>query len=318
MKSPADSANPSAETLRGIAILVAATAVFPLLDAGGKILINSYGVSAGEVALLRLLQQSLWMIPFMAMRGGAGMFRVSQPGLNLFRGALLGGAGILFFAALGFMPLADAVAVFMIAPMLQVLLAVPILRETIGWRRVLAIMIGFCGALIIIRPSYAVFGPLSLLPLATAFLVSLYIILSRFASRGDEPLAMMLYAGIGGSVTVAAIMIAALPLDVEILAWSWPEETAALWLILGIGAVGTIAHLLIVEAYSRAPAAALAPFSYAELVFAIFAGYVFFGDWPDGLKWIGMAVVVGAGLVVYLLERRSAKRFARMVVARTQ
>ncbi|MER0238607.1 DMT family transporter [Fulvimarina sp. MAC8] len=314
----ADLANPSAGTMRGIAILLVATAVFPLLDAGGKVLINSYGISAGEVALLRLLQQSLWMVPFMAMRGGAGMFRVSQPGLNLFRGALLGAGGILFFAALGFMPLADAVAVFMVAPMLQVLLAVPVLRETIGWRRILAIAIGFVGALIIIRPSYAIFGLLSLLPLATALLVSLYIILSRFASRGDEPLAMMFYAGIGGTATVAAIMLMALPLDVPILAFSWPEETLAIWLILGVGVVGTIGHLLIVEAYARAPAAVLAPFSYAELVFAIIAGYVFFGDWPDGLKWVGMAIVVGSGLVVYVLERRSAARIARPVLTRAQ
>ncbi|MEN3793651.1 DMT family transporter [Fulvimarina sp. MAC3] len=304
--------------MRGVAILLVSTAVFPLLDAGGKVLINSYGVSAAEVALVRLVQQSLWMIPFMVMRGGAAMIRVSQPLLNLFRGALLGTGGILFFAALGFMPLADAVAVFMVAPMLQVLLAVPILRETIGWRRILAIVVGFCGALIIIRPTYAIFGFLSLLPLATAFLVSLYIILSRFASRDAEPLAMMFYAGIGGSITVAAIMLVATPFDVEILVFSWPQESMAIFLLLGVGAVGTIAHLLVVEAYARAPAAVLAPFGYTELVFAIIAGYVFFGDWPDGLKWLGMAVVVGSGLVVYVLERRSIAKMSRPVLPPAQ
>ena len=304
-------ADQPAATMRGIAILLVSTAVFPLLDAGGKVLINSYGLSAGEVALLRLVQQSIWMVPFMAMRGGGAMFRVSQPALNLFRGALLGVGGILFFAALGFMPLADAVAVYMVAPMLQALLAVPILNETIGWRRVVAIATGFCGALIIIRPSYTIFGLLSLLPLATALLVSLYVILSRFASRGDEPLAMMFYAGIGGAVTVAAIMLLAVPYEVEILAFSWPDSADAIWLILAVGAVGTLGHLLIVEAYARAPAAVLAPFGYAELVFAIAAGYVIFGDWPDGLKWVGMSVVVASGLVVYVLERRSRARVAK-------
>ncbi|MDY8108509.1 DMT family transporter [Fulvimarina sp. 2208YS6-2-32] len=306
--SPASPSDLSARSLRGIAILLMAGAIFPVLDAGGKVLITNHGMSGAEVALVRLVQQALWMVPFLLWRRGVGGFRTPQLGLNLLRGALLGVGGILFFAALGFMPLADAVAIFMIAPMLQVLLAVPILKEPIGWKRILAILIGLVGALVIVRPSYAIFGLASLLPLATAFLVSLYIILSRFASRGTDPLAMMFHAGTGGAVTVAVIMVLAMPFDIGILAFSWPSEGRAFWLVLGVGVVGTLAHLLTLEAYARAPAAVLAPFNYAELIFAIIAGYLFFGDLPDRIRWIGMVIVIVSGLVLYWLERRSHRR----------
>ncbi|MCK5932103.1 MAG: DMT family transporter [Fulvimarina manganoxydans] len=300
--------NTPAEVMVGIAYLAVSFMIFPAADATGKVLVEWHGLSGGFVAFVRMVMQVALILPIVLVWKGKAALATGHLGLNLLRGIFLGLGGIAFFSALGFMPLADATAVFMVEPMMVTLLAVPILGETIGRRRIAAIVIGFAGAMLIIQPSYAVFGLASLLPVAAALLISLYLILSRFVSGTTNPLAMMVYSGLGGALTCGVALMIGGVSGVPALDPTPPESLTPYGLIVLLGLIGTVSHLMVIEAYRRAPASVLAPFSYLEIVSAVVLGFLIFGDFPNGLKWLGMAVVVGSGLALYLLELRASRR----------
>ncbi|MCQ0987327.1 DMT family transporter [Jiella marina] len=307
--------NTPSEMLRGIAIMVLAAGVIPLLDVCGKMLVTDHDISPGEVALSRQFLQTVMILPVILATEGVVGLRTTRPGLNMLRGLLLSVAAVAFFGALRFMPLADAVAVFMVEPLIVTVLSAVFLKETIGFRRIAAVCVGFVGAIIIIRPSYAVFGAASLLPLFTALLVAAYFILSRKVSRGTSPSAMMVHAGAAGTVALVIAMAIGHPLGMEELRFTWPDSGATWVLILLAGGIGTLGHLFFVMAYRLAPASVLAPFGYLEIVSAIGFGYLFFGDLPDMLKFVGIAIIVGSGLFVYLRERRARLSLDRATVA---
>lgn len=299
--------NTPAEVLRGIAIMIAAAAFIPLLDAFGKLLVTTYRVSPGEVALFRLVLQAGLILPVLLVAGGRTGLATTHLGLNLLRGALLAFSGVAFFAALEFMPLADASAVFLIQPMIVTLLSGMLLREPVGWRRIAAAAVGFVGALVIVRPSYAIFGVPSLFPVVAAVCAALYMIVTRKVSPGARPLTMLFYSGLGGSVVLSAVMLVALPFDVPALRLVWPASGEVWQLLFLTGFIGAIGHLLFILAYRLAPASVLAPFGYVEIVSAVLLGYLIFGEIPDGPKWFGMAIIVGSGLFIYAREKRVAR-----------
>ncbi|MBP0615332.1 DMT family transporter [Jiella mangrovi] len=297
--------NTPSETLRGMAIMILAAAFIPILDVFGKKLVTVHQLSPGEVGMFRLGIQAGLTLPIVLVANGWAGLATTRPFLNVLRGLLLALGTLSFFAALRFMPLADATAVFLVEPLMVTLLSAVFLKETIGWRRVAAVAIGFVGAMIIIQPSYAIFGPASLLPLMAAFAVALYLILSRKVSRGTSPLAMMVYGGLVGALALALAIALGQGSGIEELRFSWPP-TATAWMLLFLaGLVGTVGHLMFIYAYRLAPASVLAPFGYVEIVSAIGLGYLVFGDLPNLAKWLGMAIIVASGLFVFLRERKA-------------
>ncbi|WP_051631130.1 DMT family transporter [Afifella pfennigii] len=299
--------NTPAETLRGIGLVIAASALVPGLDAIGKLLVTEHGLSVGEASLYRFCLQVALILPVGLALEGAMVLRSPQIRLNLGRGACLAIGGLCLLGGLRFMPLGDTIAIFMIGPLIVTLLSALLLKEHVGWRRTAAVFTGFAGALIIVRPSYAVFGPASLLPVAAAAAIALYLILSRRASRGTTPLAMQFFAGLGGIVVLGAAMLFGHPFGIAELSFSVPRGAWVWTLIVASGALSTLAHLLFVEAYKLAPASVLAPFSYVEIVSAVLLGLLIFGEFPDAPKWLGIAIVVGSGLFIYWREQRSAR-----------
>ncbi|MGI9352906.1 MAG: DMT family transporter, partial [Rhizobiaceae bacterium] len=176
--------------------------------------------------------------------------------------------------------------------------------ETVGWRRLLAAVVGFAGAIIVIRPSYDLFGAVSLLPLCTAFLFSVYLILTRKAGGNDDPLVMQFYAGIGGVILCSVVMMFGTALGSEDFGLSLPTEARAWSLLLGIGLFAVASHMLIVIAFSMAPASILAPFQYVEIVSATILGYFIFGDFPDLTKWVGIFIIIGSGAYIFYREKK--------------
>ena len=300
--------NTPAETVRGIVVFLVASAIIPLLDAFGKLLVTTHGLPPGEVAMIRLVLQAVMILPALLLMEGRAALAIAHPLLNLLRGALLGIAGVAFFGALRFMPLADATAIFFVEPMFITLLSGLVLKETVGWRRIAAIVVGFVGALIVIRPNFVTFGIASVLPMLAAACIALYLILGRRLSRTATPLAMLFYAGVGGTATLLVLSALAAPFDIADLALVVPQGLDVWLLLIGAGVIGTIGHLMFLEAYRLAPAAVLAPFGYMEIVTAVFLGFVLFGDFPDGPKWIGIAIIVASGVFIYLRERRLSRR----------
>lgn len=285
-------------------LIVSAMLVLPGIDAIAKGVSGS--ISAGEVAWVRHILQTVFLLPFVLLWGG--FRRDGQLWLHVARGVLMAVVTVLFFAALVVMPIADAIAIFFVGPFIFTLLSAMFLGESIGWRRITAILIGFAGALLIIRPSYDIFGTTALLPVAAAFGFALYMVLTRKLARGAslaDAVAMQFYAGLYGAIALTVALAFGPVTGAGFLAISMPSGVE--WGLLGLlGVIATGAHILVVLAARRIGAAQIAPFQYLEIVGAATLGFIFFDDFPDPLTWIGIAIIVASGLYVYYRERKRA------------
>ena len=292
---------------RAMMIMVAAMLFAPVMDAIAKSLATQSDVSPATVTFGRFVVQTLFLSVFVAIAWSKGAMQYVFSWVNILRGMIMGLAAMLFFTAIKYMPLADAIAVFFVEPLIVMLMSSVFLGEKVGWRRVTAAVIGFGGAIIVIRPSYELFGAVSLLPLCTAFLFSIYLILTRISGSNQEPLVMQFYAGIGGVLLCGAVLAVGTPLGSEDFGLSLPTTSQAWSLLLGIGLFAVASHLLIVIAFTMAPASILAPFQYVEIVSATILGYVIFNDFPASVQWLGIMIIIGSGVYIFLREQKLEK-----------
>ena len=293
---------------RGIALMVLGALLVPGLDAAAKLLGGRHAMPSGEIALLRFVLQSLMVLPFLVALEGWRSLRIRHVRLNLLRGALLGVASFLFFLALKSMPLADATAIFFVEPMIVTLLSALVLKESVGWRRIAAVLVGFLGAVIVIRPNFVALGLVATLPLMTAALVAVYLILSRHLAARTSQLAMHFYAGIGGSIVMLAACLGGTAAGMSEMHIVMPRGAEVWGLLVTMGVFATVGHLLFVQAYRFSPASLLAPFSYFEIVSATILGFLLFGDMPDLGKAVGIAIIVASGVYIVWRENGLAKR----------
>lgn len=281
---------------RGITLIVATVFLFVCMDATAKYLAQSYPVA--QVVWARYAFHCVFMMPFFVRWGLPQLVRTERLGLQLGRSFLLLACTFLFFTALRYIPLADAGAINFVSPLLVTALSVPLLGEKVGPRRWAAVLIGFAGVLIIIRPGAGVTHPAALLPLLVAFCFALFAITTRLLSRTDSTFTTFFYTATVGMVVMTAVVP---------FVWKTPD-LAAWGLFAVVGLLGAVSHLLLIMAYKNAPAAVLAPFSYVQLIWAVPVGYVWFGDFPDEWTFVGAVIVVGSGLYVWYRERRLGKQ----------
>ena len=223
------------------------------------------------------------------------LLKSDDKGLQIARSILVLLATACMFIALGFMPLADAVAITFAGPLLIVALSVVMLRETVGPRRWAAVVVGFIGVLVIIRPGAGVFQWAALLPVGVAFFYALYQIITRHLSHRSDPLNMLFYTALVGALAMSAIV----PFD-------WQAPTVEQWLMLAAaGFLGGLGHYAIIKAYERSEAALVAPFAYTEIIWATSLGFIAFGDFPDLYTFVGTAIIVASGVYVLHRERRT-------------
>ena len=293
---------------RGMVLMIAAMLILPIMDGIAKILSTHYDVTAGQITFGRFLVQACILGPIIVIVWGKVALWPKRIGVNLFRGAIMGTAVLLFFTTLRYMPIADAIAVFFIEPFILTILSMVFLREYVGWRRGVAIVVGFVGAMFIIQPSYEVFGAVSLLPIGTAFLFAIYLLLTRMKSEGENPMAMQFVAGIGGVFALAGIVMLANVLGIKDFGSAGIPEFGIRWaLIFAIGLLAAGGHLVIVHAFKLASASVLAPFQYLEIVTATMLGYWLFNDFPDGWKWFGIFLIIGSGIYIFTREARLSR-----------
>ncbi len=228
-------------------------------------------------------------------RSVVGVARSGQVLVQIGRSALLLGSTVANFLALSLLSLADVSAIIFTAPILVAALAVILLKERVAaWRWVL-IGLGFTGALIIIQPGGGGFGTGGVLALACAGCYALYQITTRVV-REAVPIVSLLYSGLVGVVVISLIV-----------PFFWQQPSAAAWLLLVVvGSLGAAGHLLVIMALQRAEASKVAPFTYLQLVWAMLASLVVFGDVPGITTLIGAAVIVTSGLLLYRLDLREA------------
>ena len=278
--------------------------ILPCMDGIAKYLSTVQSMSPGQVAFYRFFFQLLLTLPLLLTVGGAGAFRAKRPWLNLLRGALHAAATLLFFTAVKYMPLADVFAIYFVEPFMLVALMAVFLGEKVGWRRWLAIVIGFGGAMIVIQPSFEIFGLKSLLPVLCAFLFALYLFMNRAIGDADPPLTMQTVSGLGGTLFMGAVLVGGDMAGVPDFAMALPSTGFILALLLVLGALSAYGHLLVLRAFRLAPVSILAPFQYFEIISATILGFSIFGEFPTPSKWLGIAIIVGSGLYVIWRERR--------------
>lgn len=294
-----------AGVIKGIPLAMAAVFCFAIMDTIAKYLGAFYPVLALVWAryMVHMLIMLAWLGPSMKL----DLVRTTRPGMQILRGLFLVGSTCFFFQALRLMPMAEASAIGFMTPLLVTLLAVPILKEKISRRRWIAVIVGFIGVMIIIRPGGKVFSPAALLPLGTALCFSLYQIITRKV-HAENPRTSLFYSALVGSIALTVVLVLSYLLIPFTLYAPTPWHSV---LILALGSIGGVGHLVLIRALRKAPASVLAPFYYTQLVWIILFGYLAFGDLPDGWTSLGIIVIVGSGLYVAYGERVHLRKVTR-------
>ena len=282
-------------------MMIIAMLALPGIDAIAKWLAGS--ISSGQVTWSRFFFQIIFMSPLLLRTRGPWFTPALW--LHAARGAMIAFATLFFFSGLAVLPMADAIAIFFIEPLLVTLLSALFFGEAIHWRRISAISLGLVGALIIIRPTFSEVGFAALYPVGAACCFSCYILLTRKLVRNEDPIRLQFFAGIFGCLVMSLALGYGQVSEIAIIDVAWPTRHE--WLLLGIlGLVATICHLLVTYAYRLASIGILAPFQYVEIIGATILGLIIFNEFPDTITWLGITIIVASGMYVFHRESKLA------------
>ena len=245
-----------------------------------------------EIAFFRNLFGLLVLVPFL-VRHGTRAFRTERLGGHLLRGGLQIGAMLMFYTALTFAPLAEVSALSFTAPLFGTVFAVMILGERIRLRRVVALLVGFLGALVIMRPGVVPFNLGAGLVLGSSVMWSLAMVVIKRLSATDSSLTLTAYMG---------VVMTPLSLVPALWVWKWPEPRHLAWLVV-LGSLGAGAQYIMAEGFRLADASTVMPFDFSRLIWASALGYVAFGEVPEVWTYLGGALIFGSS--VYIAYRES-------------
>ncbi|MGR3501825.1 DMT family transporter [Pseudaestuariivita sp.] len=304
--------------LKGAGCAALAVLFFATVDTTIKFLSDTYALH--QVVLIRsLIALALFLALIMPFAGGWSVFRTQRLALHLLRGACVVFANLTFFLGLAEIPLADGVAIFFVSPLLITALSVLFLKERVGPWRWAAVLLGLVGVIVMVRPGTTAFQSAALLPLAAACGYAVLSILTRKIGSTESAATMAAYIQI---VFIAVCAVSGLilgdgrfagaerpALDFLLRAWPLPALADG-WLFLLIGAGSCFGGFLISQAYRLGEANFVAPFEYVAMPMAVVTGYLVFGDLPDALGWVGIALILGAGLLQLWRETVTARQLA--------
>jgi drug/metabolite transporter (DMT)-like permease len=286
---------PRSATLAGIALMVLGIFLFCCNDALGKWLLGTYSV--WQMLMIRSVAALTILAPLIGRIGAAPFVGAPRPGLQILRVVMSVTESIMFFWAVSYLPLADTVTFYLAAPIYVTALSALFLKEPVGWRRWSAVMIGFVGVVIALRPSAATLTWPALIAITGSLFFSIFLITTRML-RGTHD--VVLVSGTFGAMLLASGAVAPL---------SWVAPTLsdfALMLLLGL--VAMVAFACINRSLKLAPASVVVPYQYTMIIWAVALGFVVFGDVPDTFTLIGAAVIVAAGLYILWREQIVARR----------
>jgi drug/metabolite transporter (DMT)-like permease len=288
----------SEQNLRlGILYMVATTLVFAVQDVLSRHLAEAYNVLM--VVMIRFWFFAAFVVALAARQAGGlrAAAATQRPVLQILRGVLLPAEICVMVLAFTLIGLVESHAVFTTYPLLVAALSGPLLGERVGWRRWTAIVIGFVGVIIILRPGAGVFSPLALIPLLAAFLFALYGLLTRAVARHDGPATSFFWSGTVGAVAMTAVGV-----------WFWEPMSMPDWgLMACLCVTGAVGHWLLIQSYDVAEASAVQPFAFLQLFWIALLGVVIFGERIETNVAIGATVVVAAGLFTLWRERVRSK-----------
>lgn len=301
---PQTTAETARQRLKAIGLMLLAVAFFSGLDTAAKYLVTREGLGVGQIVWSRCIGQFvllLLLVPGFGLMSTKALFTTNSLGLQLVRSVLMVATTAFNFLALQYLRLDQTVTIVFLAPLMVALLAGPLLGEWVGRRRLAAILVGFAGVLIAVRPGFGEIHPAVLYSFAGMLAYALFIILTRHMAHFDPPLVTLFYSMFAG--TFGAIPFA-------IADWHAPPDGLS-WLLLGsLGILGGFGHWLFLHAYRLAPASAIAPFLYTQLLTMVAFGFIVFGDLPDLWTLAGAALIVASGVYLIHRERKVAREVA--------
>nr|WP_319250313.1 DMT family transporter [uncultured Celeribacter sp.] len=289
--------------LFGMFMMIGYCAIAPLIDACAKLAADLHPI--GQITTARFLVQAMLLLPVVLVLRQPLLHSWRDLALICLRSLFTLGATFAFVWAVAEMPLADALAITFVEPFIILFLGWAIFGEAVGPRRILAALVGFLGVLVVVQPGLVAFGAVALLPLAAGVCFACYMLVTR-ALRHYDPAALQ-------CSTALVALVFALPAlflnegSGNMLDPVMPQGISWIWL-LGVGLAATLSHQCLTLALRLAPSATVAPLGYLELAFSTLVGFLVFGDFPTPTVWIGIAIIVAAGLYLIHRERIQIKR----------
>jgi drug/metabolite transporter (DMT)-like permease len=268
-----------------------AWAILPFMDTIAKYL--SSDISFFQITWARYFFTVLFAFTFMFFFFRRNLIWTTQPKLQIFRGLTLLFANILFFYSISIISMAKALTLAFVAPLITTALSPIFLDVKVGVRRWSAVLFGFVGSLIVIRPGFIEFNLASFAALGTGFFYGIYLIITRKLHTSDNPLLTLLLTGVVGAV-IASFFVP----------FVWINPTLNQWSLLALmGVFACLGHFFLILSLKHADASKLAPFGYFEIVTNIILGYYFFGDFPHHWTWFGLIIIVCSGIYISFRER---------------
>jgi drug/metabolite transporter (DMT)-like permease len=280
-----------AKVASAVMLMLGAMAILPVMDSAAKYL--GMFMPVAMCVWARFFFQSVFVAPVVIHKYGPGVLLPKDAGFQIGRSLCLVFANGAFFWGLRFLPLADMLALFFISPILVTALSPFVLGEKVDTKRWLAVLVGFAGVLVIIRPGFEEVNAGTALGILSGVLYAVFVLLTR-RIRGLPVLVTTLYNALPGAIAVTLLAP---------LFWQWP--TMDQWLLLlAIGIISICAHYMLIMSFERAPASLLAPFAYSEIISGTIVGYYWFGDMPDSWTFAGAAILIASGLFISWHETR--------------
>ena len=276
--------------MKAIILNLSAWIVLPFMDTIAKYL--SSEISFFQITWARYFFTVFWTLPLMFFFFRKNLKWSENPKLQILRGITLLSANICFFYSISIISMAKALTLAFIAPLVTTALSTIILRENVGMKRWSAVIVGFIGSLLVIRPGLVEFNLATLAALGTGFFYGVYLIITRKLHTVDNPLLTLLITGVVGAI-ISSLFVP--------IIWINLSQSQWLWLAL-MGIFACLGHLLLIYSLRYADASKLAPFGYFEIVTTIILGYYFFQDFPDIWTFIGLFIIISSGVYVYKSE----------------
>ena len=278
----------------GYSLMLLAFLCFAAMDTSAKWLVST-ALPALQVVWLRYLVHFICTVVVYVPRHGWQIGRSNKPGLQTMRALFLLGATAFNFTALQFLPLTTTIAIFFVVPLSVCLLSIPILGEKVGIKRLIAVLVGFMGVLIIVEPWSQRFNPYALLAITAMLCASGYFVMSRVIAGVDSNATVQFFVS-----GVATMLVAPFALYV----WQWPADLKTWLLAVLIGSLGMLGHSVLTRAHQLAEASVLAPTVYSQAIYISIFSWLVFDESPNPQTVLGTLIIVGSGLFIWSRERR--------------
>ena len=277
--------------MKAISYNLLAWAILPFMDTIAKYL--SAELSFFQITWARYFFTVFFTLSFMFFFFRKNLIRSTQPKLQIFRGLTLFFANILFFYSISIISMAKALTLAFVAPLITTALSPIFLGEKVGFRRWSAVIIGFLGSLIVIRPGFIEFNLATVAALGTGIFYGIYLVITRKLHSSDSPLLTLLLTGVVGAI-IGSLIVPVV----------WINPTFNQWLLLALmGIFACLGHLFLILSLKNADASKLAPFGYFEIVTNVILGYYFFSDFPHYWTWLGLTIIICSGIYISFRER---------------